>query len=235
MRRLAVFVEGYTELLFVDRIIKKIAAKNQVAIEHRQIRGGGRNGKATRTYAVISTPHAAQGESLYVLIVDCGGDHLVAQRIREEHAWLTNAGYQKIVGLRDVYPECAKADIPKLRRGLQYGVKTSLAPVQFILSVMEIEAWFLAEHNHFPLVDSTITVDAVRALLGFDLVSDDLSDRPEPTSDMVAAYWIGGKVYEKGAAECTIDKLDYDYVYVVLRERISELAELLDTIDDCLA
>ena len=128
-----------------------------------------------------------------------------------------------------------KADVPKLRRGLKYGVKTSLVPVKFILSVMEIEAWFLAEHNHFPLVDSAITVGAIQAALGFNPESDDMSDRPQPTNDMMAAYGLGGKMYQKGAAKGTIDKLDYDYMYVVLRERIPELAELLTTIDGYLA
>lgn len=231
MRRLAIFVEGYTELLFVDRIIREIAAKNQIAIHLRQIRGGGRSGKVPRTYLEIRIPKVVKDESLYVLIVDCAGDSLVPQRIREEHASLTKAGYEKIIGLRDVYPKFTKADIPKLLERMKYAIKTSLAPVQFILSVMEIEAWFLAEHNHFPLVDAAITVEAIRTLLRFDPESDDMSDRPEPTCDMVAAYGIGGKVYEKGAAECTIDKLDYDYVYMVLRDRIPGLAELLDTID----
>jgi hypothetical protein len=235
MRRLAIFVEGYTELLFVDRIIREIADKNQIVIEHRQIRGGGRDGRIQRTIRTIKTPQAAHDKSLYILIVDCGGDRLVAQRVREEQGPLTKKGYEKIIGMRDVYPEFTKEDIPRLRRGLNYGVKTSLAPVQFVLSVMEIEAWFLAEHNHFPLIDPAITVDAIRTLLGFNPEVDDMSDRPEPTKDIIAAYGIGGKAYEKGAAQSTTDKLDYDYVYAVLRERIPELSELLSTVDGFLA
>lgn len=234
MRRLAIFVEGYTELLFVDRIIREIATLNQLAIHHRQIRGGGKDGKVPRTYVELTTPSTQQGESRYVLIVDCGGDRLVAQRIREEHAGLTSMGYEKIVGIRDVYPEFSKADIPKLRHGMRSAIKASLAPVQFILSIMEIEAWFLAEHNHFPLVDTVITVSAIRQQLGFDPISDDMSDRPTPTMDMIAAYSIGGQPYEKGAPTGTLDKLDYTYIYVTLRNQIPDLHELLTVIDDFL-
>lgn len=235
MRRLAVFVEGYTELLFVDRMIKEIASKNQIAIQHRQIRGGGRNGKTPRTHIEIFTPEICNGESRYVLIVDCGGDQLVAQRIREEHAALTRSGYEKIVGIRDVYPEFTKDDIPRLRQGMMYGVKTSLAPVQFVLSVMEIEAWFIAEYNHFPKIDPAITVEIIRDRLGFDPTLGDLSDRLNPAGDISSAYGIGGKAYEKGAATGTIDKLDYAYIYADLCSRIPDLGSFLRTVDRFLA
>jgi hypothetical protein len=99
---------------------------------------------------------------------------------------------------------------------------------------MEIEAWFLAEHNHFSQVDPAITIDSIRSKLGFNPESEDMRDRPSPANDMVAAYRIAGKDYLKGSAEGTIEKLDYDYVYIVLRQRIPELAELLDTIDNFL-
>jgi hypothetical protein len=231
MRRLAIFVEGYTELLFTDRIITEIASMNQIAIEHQQIRGGGRSGKSAKKIKVLTAPLSTQEKVLYVLIVDCGNDRLVAQRIREEHASLTAKGYEKIVGLRDVFPEFTKEEIPKLRRGMYYGIKKSLAPVKFILSVMEIEAWFLAEHKHFPLVDPAITVAEIRMQLGFDPESDDMSNRLTPRSDLEAAYVIGGKVYEKGNADCTINKLDYEYMYTDLKSRIPDLAELISTID----
>jgi hypothetical protein len=40
MNKLAVFVEGYTEVLFVEKLIDEIAGQNRVLIEHREIRGG---------------------------------------------------------------------------------------------------------------------------------------------------------------------------------------------------
>lgn len=228
MRRLAIFVEGYTELLFADRIIQEIADKNKLVIEHRKIRGG-RN--VAKTYIDLQIPASTDGKTLYILIVDCGGDRVVSQRIREEQKYLTNAGYEKIIGLRDVYPDFKKTEIPKLRASANYGIKTSLVPVQIVFSVMEIEAWFLAEHNHFPLIDPAITVNAISNTLGFNPELDVMSDREAPADDMVAAYNIGGKAYVKGAAESTIAKLNYDYMYVDLKERVPDLAEFVDAID----
>lgn len=231
MRRLAIFVEGRTELLFVDRLIREIAESRKIAIQHNKIRGGGRDGKTPKSIIVLQTPSVTSDNALYVLIVDCGGEQLVAQRVREEHAYLTNKGYELVVGLRDVYPKFTQQDVPKLRHYLKYGIKTSLAPVEFLLAVMEIEAWFLAEYNHFPLIDPAITVDSIRSVLGFDPVNDHPSDRLSPASDMVAAYAIGGKAYVKGDAASTITLLDYAHVYEVLRNKIPDLSRLLDIID----
>ena len=39
MDRLAFFVEGYTEVKFVKRLVEEIAGHKSVSIEHRAIRG----------------------------------------------------------------------------------------------------------------------------------------------------------------------------------------------------
>ncbi|MBT2794483.1 hypothetical protein [Paraburkholderia strydomiana] len=228
-------MEGYTELLFIDRLIREIAAKKQLAVQHRKIRGGGRDGKVPKRYVELQVPTEMDGISHYVLIVDCGGEKLVAQRVREEHAALDAKGYEKIIGIRDVFPNFTKADVPSLRRAMQYAIKTKLAPVQFVLSVMEIEAWFLSEHLHFPHIDPAITVAAIHAALGFNPATDDMSDRQAPADDLIAAYELGGKTYTKGSAEGTIHALDYDHVYIGLRDRIPDLNDLMESIDTFLA
>lgn len=233
MRRLAIFVEGYTELIFIDRLIRELAEMNQIIIHQRQIRGGGKSG-CPRRYVEIQIPKPENDEFLYVLIVDCGGDRLVAQRVREEHEKLTKHGYEAIIGLRDVYPHFTKEDIPKLRAMMHYGVKTKLIPVHFFLAIMEIEAWFLAEHNHFPLVDPAITVNSIQANLGFNPASEDMSCRPTPAIDLDNAYKIGGKSYVKGDGQGTVDKLDYDHLYVTLRETIPDLRQMLCIFDNFL-
>lgn len=234
MRRLAIFVEGYTELLFVDRLIRELAQKKQIAIQQRQVRGGGRRNNTKKHYKEIQTPVLEGGELLYILIVDCGGDRLVAQRVREEHESLSKNGYEAIVGLRDVFPDFTKADIDKLRKGMRYQVKTNLIPVHFLLAIMEIEAWFLAEHNHFSLIDPAITVETINKKLGFNPRTDDMSDRFKPATDLNNAYMIGGKSYVKGNSKGTVDKLDYDYVYIFLREKIPDLDNFLRIVENFL-
>lgn len=40
MNKMAMFVEGYTEVVFVDKLIRGVAEKNAVLIQWRRIAGG---------------------------------------------------------------------------------------------------------------------------------------------------------------------------------------------------
>jgi hypothetical protein len=232
MHKLAIFVEGYTELQFVDRLLDEVAGANNVLIEHRTIRGGA---SARRTMQIIRAASPASGQQYYVLIFDCGSDEQVKTRILEEHDGLTRSNYSKIIGIRDVRPAASLAEVPRLAMGLRTRIKTSLIPVEFILAVMEIEAWFLAETTHFPRIHPAVTVSAIRTALGFDPEHDDLSRRPHPAADLDACYRLGGRRYIKGASNSTIAALDYALIYLQVRTRFPDLDALLTSIDHFLS
>ncbi len=232
MNKLAVFVEGHTEAIFVDRLVEEVAGNNRVRIELRKIRGGS---SVRRTSIQVRAAQPETGQQYYVLILDCGGDAAVKSRILEEHENLTRSGYAKILGLRDVRPKYAAAEIGKLERGLRLRIRTSLIPVQFILSIMEIEAWFLAEVTHFPRIHPSITVDAIRSTLGFDPENDDMEKRDNPAQDLADCYAIGGKLYEKAKAKETVDTLDFGQVYLRLPAKFDYLSALLASVDSFLA
>jgi hypothetical protein len=227
MNRLAVFVEGYTEAVFVKKLIEEIAGQNKVLIEYKKIRGGRTTPR--RMWALKASKPT--GEEYYVLLLDCGGDDLVKTRIQEEHDNLTKKGYSRLIGIRDVRPTFTHEDIPKLEAGLPKYIKTSLAPVVFILSIMEIEARFLAEATHFPRIEPSITVAAIRANLGFDPENDSMEQRLRPADDLNACYALGGKAYLKHQAKITVDALDYALIYTELRSRIVYLDRLISVID----
>lgn len=228
MNRLAVFVEGYTEVMFMERLIEEVAGKHRVLIEHRQIRGGG---GTRRTMGLIKAAKPDTGQKYFVLILDCGGDEQVKTRICEEHQNLTTKGYLRIIGIRDVRPKFTYAEIPKLEAYLPKYVKTSLIPVLFILSIMEIEAWFLAEATHYQRIDPSITVDAIRARLGFDPETDDMEQRVAPANDLSNCYAIAGKTYLKHKAKDTVDVLDYTLIYMELCNKFRYLKQLIASID----
>ncbi len=70
MNRLAVFVEGYTEVRFVKRLVEEIAGHKNVLIEHREIRGGGRGSGVRRTMGLVEAARPHTGQKYYILIVD---------------------------------------------------------------------------------------------------------------------------------------------------------------------
>ncbi|MFH1449023.1 MAG: hypothetical protein ABIG09_01195, partial [bacterium] len=145
--------------------------QNQVRIEHSVIRGGS---STRRSMRLIKAAKPDTGQQYYVLLLDCGGDELVKTRLLEEHQNLTRKGYSRLIGIRDVRPRFTHGDIPRLEASLPKYIKTSLAPVTFILSIMEIEAWFLAEATHYPKIDASITVAAIKTNLAFDPETDDM-------------------------------------------------------------
>ncbi|QJC78859.1 hypothetical protein [Pseudomonas umsongensis] len=175
-----------------------------------------------------------EGQQYFVLIFDCGGDHQVRTRLKEEHQGLTEAGYEKIICIRDVRPDFSRAEIAQLAAGLEKGLIPGLVPVDFILSTMELEAWFLAEFNHYVKIDPLITNEAIFAAIGFDPAIDDPATRDEPANDLRQCYALGGKTYEKSESGRTISALDYAYIYTNLVCRIPEIQRIANHIDEFL-
>lgn len=228
MRKLAVFVEGYSELLFVDKLFEHVAGTHNVSIEHRNIRGG--STVPRRSTMLKAGNVAVPAQKYFVLIFDCGSDEQVKTRIMEEHPTLTAAGYEHIIGIRDVRPRFELHEVPKLRSGLRTAIKTKLAPVTFVLSVMEFETWLLAESTHFQRIDPAITLAAVQAAIGCDVSTGDLSTRQDPAADLRTCYQLAGKQYAKGDP-VSIGALDFAEVYLNLPARISDVAALVAQVD----
>lgn len=147
---------------------------------------------------------------------------------------LINQGYERIIGIRDVYP-IDRADIPKLKSGLYYKLPQKDAPIDIILSVMEIETWFISESTHFPKIDRRLNVASIVASLGFNPETDDMEQRDNPAKDLHDCYQIVGKTYAKknlAILSRTIDALDYGDLYLSLPNRIPSLLEFKTHLDN---
>lgn len=232
MKRLAFFVEGYSEVLFVEKLIEEIAGKNNVTIDRGLIKGGKR---IPKQLTVLNAKNIISGCEYYVLILNCQGDHQVKIRMVEEHINFTSSGYEKIIGIRDVRPDFQYSEIPRLQTTMQSGFDPSLIPIEIILSIMEIESLFLGETTHFEKINPAITVSAVKAKLGFDPISDDMELRQEPAADLADCYAIAGKLYAKELVQDTIDALDFDRIYLEQPKRFQSLSRLVSNIDSFLS
>lgn len=229
MRKLAIFVEGLTEQLFVHKLLIEIADKRNIRIEKQKAR---RTPKGNRSFYIIGATSVDSGQEYYVLIRDCGNDTTVKSDIIDSCADLAQKNYEKILGLRDVYP-LTHSDIPELERRLTYRVPTRFIPIRILLAVIETEAWFLAETTHYARIDPSITLDQVRGLLLFDPSNGNVEDRSHPSDDLNRIYNLADKVYKKDERRVsrTIDALDYGLMYMDLINRIPRLRALLGEID----
>ena len=53
MRKIAFFVEGAGEMLFVEKLLTEVAEVKDVVINKRKIRGGGKSGKVAKYFTEV--------------------------------------------------------------------------------------------------------------------------------------------------------------------------------------
>ncbi len=80
MIRLAIFVEGETEQLFAERLVREMVGRRGLHVHLVQARGGVNTRRRTRIVQAV--------DDVNVLIVDCSGDGGVLSRLLEEHRLL---------------------------------------------------------------------------------------------------------------------------------------------------
>ncbi|MTJ31388.1 hypothetical protein [Aphanizomenon sp. UHCC 0183] len=110
MKKLAIFVEGKTEQIFVAKLLREIAGKFQISIEIKSRQG-------INFDKVIMKDSVTSETKFYVLIYNSCRDESVVSDMKEWYHCLTEDGYDRVIGLRDVYP-ISIADKSKLERGL---------------------------------------------------------------------------------------------------------------------
>ena len=229
MDKMALYVEGYTELEFASRLVEQIAGPGKVVVHRQQHKG-----KATKPTIreMDITPPVLSADMKYLLIVDCrGGSKTVRSRMEESYkTQTTSGGFGRIACLLDVHPK-THAQIPEFKRGLEYRMVTKPLKVPFILTVMEVEAWFLSEHTHFAKIDPKITIDKIIAKMGFDPSADDMTLRLNPSKDLNECYQIAGKRYEKCNCADTIKALDFERLYLDVRPKHPSLDELCSELE----
>ena len=228
MKKLAIFVEGQTEQIFVQKLLKEIADKNTIAIEIRSVNGR----QGSRFTTVIMNDPLTTETKFYVLVYNSGSDSNVASDMKDQYNSLTASGYERIIGLRDVYP------IPimqksRLQSGLYSFLPTGTIPIDIVLAVMEVEAWFLAEYNHFIKIDISLTPERIQTNFGFNPQVDDMEQRPHPADDMHQIYQLVGRAYQKkrNQVNTIVSNLDYEFLYLQLANSVASLGEFIRYLD----
>jgi hypothetical protein len=102
-----------------------------------------------------------------------------------------------------------------------------------VLGVMEIEAWFIAEHTHFERMHASLTTATVSAHLGYDPAIHDVQVVPEPAAELRNVYSTVGLGYAKkrNQIERTVNRLDYALLYLSIRTRVPDFDVLANCID----
>ena len=225
MKKLAIFVEGKTEQIFVNKLLREIAGTINISIEIQSQEG-------RKFVEVIMKDIETSATKFFVLIYNSGSDIRVASDMKKQYKKLTESGYERIIGLRDIYP-ISIIQKSKLQSELENVLPKGSIPINIVIAVMEVEAWFLAEYNHFLKIDPRLTPEQIQAMFGFNPQTDDMEQRPHPTKDMELIYNYTGKGYNKNEKQLNrfASNLDYEFIYMHLINSVPSLGEFVGYID----
>jgi len=234
-KKIACFVEGQTEQIFVERLFQEIAGYKKISIATYKFKGGKANRIESQQLNKLSTIKDAP---FFVLLYNCGCDSHVVSDIRKQHQKLTNEGYEKILGLKDLYPKLLseKGQVEGGIKGWLKRVQPMGIPIYITLAVMEIEAWFLAEWHYLEKLDNRLSPDFILQELGLDLRKIDVEQRPHPSQDLDEIYRLVSRNYDKSekASQEIINNLDYEFLYLHLVNSVKQLKRFIDEINSFL-
>lgn len=231
LKKIAVFVEGLTEQLFVTKLFEEILTKSKLAVVTKKITGGGRS-NAKINISTLEAEIPNDTTEYYILIVDCSGDSKVKSYILDQRESLIKSGYSSILGFLDLYPK-PKSDLHKSYYGLFFKVPQTLIPIEFVISVMEIEAWFIGESSHFEKIDVRLTEQYIQQNIGYNPANVNVENIAHPAEDMDKIFQLVGRRYlkKKTSLQNTINTIDFGEIYLELPAKISSLNTFISIIN----
>lgn len=221
MKKIAIFVEGQSELIFVREYLLKQFEYQHIDLECRNLFRDEKIQSADYDF-----PNAEA--EVHFQIINVGSDANVLQRILKREQLLWNAGYERIIGLRDMYssdyiqamkqpreikPELNNKFIDGTNKTLE---QKAIKPqnIKFHFAIMELEAWFLGIPKLWER--KGINNQSIKERLEFDLLEID----PEttflhPAETIKDILKIINEPYRKQASEVEslvsyIEKQDFE-------------------------
>lgn len=163
MIKVAIFVEGQTELIFVREYLLKSFEYSNLAIECYTLFAEGRFHPTEYAFPNENAAHFFQ-------IINVGNDNALLTRILSREKYLWNSGFDFIIGLRDMYSKNYRelSNQGKMEKELnQQFIATAqetlaqraLKPekIRFCYAIMETEAWILGLPHCFEYIHSNLT------------------------------------------------------------------------------
>lgn len=202
-RKLAVFVEGQTELVFVREFLKQWYGYDANAI------GFACYNLQNNEFRDVAYQYGNEDSENYFMLVNVGNDNSVLSKILSRLTYLVNQGYQLVIGLRDMYSKPYVQDagghvidesvnqkhIDAVKDVLN--VTANGDRVDFHFAIMEVEAWLLGMYDYLLSVDKRLTKEFIMESIGVDLEEDPEKTIFRPAVELDRIYGLAGKQYDK--------------------------------------
>lgn len=219
MKKTAIFVEGQTELIFVREFLLKINDYQDISVDCYTLFN---DSSLQRTEYSYSNGQVKK----HYQILNVGNDERVLSTMLRREESLRVKGFNKIIGLRDMYGKAYREAMqgnksinPSINKKFIDGANSRLEnpDSHFIYSIMEIEAWLLGLENIFYKMNTKLTSEYIQQNLNYDIASID----PEtyffhPADNLSELFQLAGKgKYDKSKSDVNsivsyIDKTDYE-------------------------
>lgn len=202
-RKLAVFVEGQTELIFVREFLKQWFSYDANII------GFACYNLQNDEFRDAAYQYGSENSENYFMLVNVGNDNSVLSKILSRLAYLVSKGYQLVIGLRDMYSRQYIQDagghmidesvnqkhIDAVRDWLKD--KVNGERVDFHFAIMEVEAWLMGMYDYLLSVDKRLTKEFIKESTGIDLEEDPEKTIFHPAMELNRIYALAGKQYDK--------------------------------------
>jgi hypothetical protein len=201
--KVAFFVEGQTEQLFVEFLLMSLIAREQLSYELYK--------SESKEIICIKGISSGSDSGYFFIIVDSGQDEAVKSDIIDRSESLKAANYSHIIGLRDLHPFPFEK-LSLVKKNLRVGLQDIGIAIDICLSIMETEAWFLGEEKHFTSLNSKLTPEYIESQVGFNPLSDDPEMVSEPAKLLKAIYNLVNLGYKKAKPQVirTLKAIDYN-------------------------
>lgn len=200
MLKVAIFVEGKGELVFVRSLICKLFEMEKISFSCFELVG-----TALRK---ARFQHKNEVADIHFQITNVGNDSRVSSIIIDEEKTLISQDFQVIIGLRDMfcqqYNNTSTIGIdPATEAKIRSSIEKNLARLQdrsrvsFYFSVMELESWYLAMYPILKKIDASLNKDLILEKLNIDLEKIDVETIYKPSNTLDKIYQLTGKSYDK--------------------------------------
>lgn len=215
MRKIAIFVEGHTELIVVRDYLLTYFEYSNIDLQCRTLFSDGKLHHAEYDFPNSEAEYHYQ-------IINVGNDNAVLSRILKRETYMWNAGYKKIIGLRDMYGKDYREESSVIDENINEkfvsGAEMTIAKIakfpdqiKMCFAIMEVEAWFLAMDNLFAEIDLRLNNDFIKEKLGIDLNEIDPEKKIfHPANVIGNIYGLVNRKYRKkqGDIEAIVNKID---------------------------
>jgi len=172
MKKIAIFTEGQGEQIFIRHLLIQVIGYSDLSFNCQKL--------YRHNLQDVSYQYPNQNAKFHFLIINAGNDEKVLSLLVERIDKLRMVGYEKFIGIRDMYCDTYQKRSPvtvdetlnqQMIDSANKVIQNMNNPDQivFCFSIMELEAWILSMHNLFTRINKKLTLEYIQQELGYNL------------------------------------------------------------------